>query len=71
MQSKIIFVNKAISSCFFFLFLIIDLFFLILAKIFNPIVEILIHLKISIKKAKAEMEIHTVTATSKVRNYLM
>ena len=33
MQSKLAFVDNAISSCFFFFYLIIDLYFLILAII--------------------------------------
>ena len=50
---------------FFFFFLIADLYFLILAiiaEIFNPIVDLTIPLEISIKEAKVEMEIYTVTA---------
>ena len=69
-QSKLAFVNNAISSCFFFFYLIIDLYFLILAiiaKIINPIVELIMLLEISIKEAKSEMEIHTVAAKSKFR----
>ena len=59
---------------FSFFFLIIDLYFLILeiiSKIFNPIVELLIFLEISIKEAKAEMEMHTVTGKTKLRKYSM
>ena len=58
----------------FFFFLIIDLYFLILiviAKISNPIVEIIIPEKILTKTAKAEMEIHPVTAKFKVRECSM
>ena len=61
MQSKLVFANNAISLCFFFFFLIIDLYFLILAiivQIFNPFVELIISLETSIKGAKAEMKIH-------------
>ena len=50
---------------FFFFFLIVDLYFLILAviaEIFNPIVDLTMPLGVSIKEAKAEMEIYTVTA---------
>ena len=38
---------------------------------FNPIVELIISLEILIKEAKAEMEIHIVTAKSKVRKCSM
>ena len=58
----------------FFLFLIIDLYFLIfatVAKTFVPIVELIIHIEISIKEEKAEMEIHIVTAKTKVRKCSM
>ena len=58
--------------CFSFFFLIIDLYFLILeiiAQIFNPIVELIIPLEILTNEAKAEMEIHTVTAETKVRKF--
>ena len=61
MQSKLVFANNAISLCFFFFFLIIDLYLLILAiiaQIFNPFVELIISLETSIKGAKAEMKIH-------------
>ena len=60
--------------CFFFFFLILDLYLLILAiiaQIFNPIVELIIPLEISTKETKAEMEIHTVTAKTKVRKRSM
>ena len=54
---------------FSFFFLIIDLQFLFpatIAQILNLIVEIIITLEISTKEAKAEMEIHRVTAKTKV-----
>ena len=60
----------AISSCFFFFFLIINLYILILAiiaQMFTPITELIISLEIWFKKAKSEMEIHTVTAKTKLR----
>ena len=59
------FPDNTILSCFIFFFLTIDLYFLILvivAQIFNPIAGLIIHLGISTKEAKAEMEIHQVTA---------
>ena len=74
MESKFVFANNTISLRFFFFFLVIDLYFLILpviAQIFNPIVELKIPLEILIKEAKAEMEIHTVTAKTKVRKCSM
>ena len=74
MQSKLVFANNAISLCFYFFFLIIDLYFLILAiitQIFNPIVELIIPLEISTKEAKAEIEIHKVTAKTKARKCSM
>ena len=59
---------------FSFFFLIIDLQFLFpetIAQILNLIVEIIITLEISTKEAKAEMEIHRVTAKTKVRTCSM
>ena len=41
-----------------FFFLIIDLYFLFPAQIFNPIVELAIPIGIPTKEAKAELEIH-------------
>ena len=64
MQSNAAFADNTISSCFFFFFLIFNLYFLILAiiaQIFNYIVELKILVGISTRKAKAEMEIHSVT----------
>ena len=57
-------------SYFFFFFLIVYLYFLILAiiaQIFNPIAELIIPLKMLNKEAKSETEMHTVTAKTKVR----
>ena len=57
------FANNTILSCFFFFFLITDLYFLIPAvftQIFNPIAELVIPIGIPIKEAKAEMEAHPV-----------
>ena len=54
------FANNTILSCFFFFFLIIDLYFLIpavIAQIFNPIPDLVIPIGIPAKEAKAEMEI--------------
>ena len=55
---------------FLFSFLIVDLYFLIveiIANIFNHIVEIIISFDISIKEAKPEIEIHTVSVKNKLR----
>ena len=52
-----------ILSCFFFLFLITDLYFLIpvvITQIFNPSAELRIYIRIPTKEAKAEMETHPV-----------
>ena len=54
------FINT-ILSCLFFFFLVIDSHLLVpaaIAKIFNPYAELLIPRK----EAKAELEIHSVTA---------
>ena len=59
------FANNTILSCFFFFFLIIDLYFLItatVAQIFNRIAELLIPAGIPSKEAKAEIKIHPVIA---------
>ena len=53
-----------------FFFLIIDLYLLIpavLAQTFNPIAELSIPIGIPTKEAKAEIEIHLVTAEAKIR----
>ena len=59
----------------FFLFLFIDLYFLITgatAKIFNPFPELVIpELGIPIKKAKSEIEIHSVIVEAKIRKLLI
>ena len=50
-----------ILLCFFFSFLVIDLYFLIPAIIkqsFNPIAELVIPIGIPIKDVKREIEIH-------------
>ena len=57
------FANNRILSCFFFFFLIIDLYFLIqavIAQIFNPIAELVIPIGIPTTEAEAEMKIHPV-----------
>ena len=65
--------NNILSSVFFF-FLVIDLYFLILAaiaQIFNPIAELVISIGIPIKEVKAEIEIHPVVVEAKNRKCSM
>ena len=62
------FANNSISLCFFFLFLIIDLYVLIptvITQIFNPTVELVIPIGIPTKEARADMETHSVTVEIK------
>ena len=64
------FANNTILSCFFFFFLIIDLYFLIpevIAQIFNQIAELLILLGILTKEQKVEMEAHLVIVEAKIK----
>ena len=66
------FSKNTILSCFFFVFLIIELKFLIpatIAQIFNPIAELVIPVEIPSKEAKAEIQIHPVTVEAKIRKY--
>ena len=52
------FANNTILSCFFFFFLIIDLYFLIpavIVQIFNPTAELLIPIEKPIKETKTEI----------------
>ena len=51
-------------------FLIIDLYFLIptvIAQVFNLIAQLVIRIRIPSKEAKAEIEMHPVTAEAKIR----
>ena len=55
--------------CFVFFFLIIGLYFLILAiiaQMLNPTIEVIILLEILTKEEKPEIEIHIVTVKTKV-----
>ena len=64
------FANNTILSCFYFFFLVINLYVLIPAvftKIFNPIAEIVIHTGIPIKEEKVAIEIQLVIAEAKIR----
>ena len=66
------FANNIILSCFFFLFLIIDLYFFIpaaIAHFFNLIAELVIPIGMPNKEAKEETEIYPVTAKAKIRKY--
>ena len=74
MPLKLDFANDNILSCFFFFFLIIDLYFLIpavITQIFNPIVELAIPIGIPTKEAKAEMETHPVIVEITIRKCLV
>ena len=69
MISNLDFAYNTISSCLLSFFIIIDLHFLIptaIARIFNPITELLITPARPIKEAKAEIEIHPVIAYAKI-----
>ena len=64
------FANNTILSRFFFFFLIIDFYFLIhaaIAQIFDPIEKLVIPIRIPIKEAKVEIEIHSVIVETKIR----
>ena len=64
MLLNLIFANNTFF-CFFFIFLIVDLYLLVSAVIaqnFDPIVELVIPIGIPSKEAKAEIEINVVTA---------
>ena len=58
-----VFAHNTILSCFFFFFLIIDLYFLILAviaQVFNPNTEPIVLIEIRTKEEKTEIETHPV-----------
>ena len=57
------FANNTILSRFFFIFLILDLYFLVPAVL----AEIAISIGIPSKEAKAEIEMHRVIAEAKIR----
>ena len=63
------FANNTILSCFFFFFLIIDLYFLIpavITQIFNPIAELVIPIGVPTQVAKTEMETHPISVEIKI-----
>ena len=64
------FANSTILSCFFFFFLIINLYFLIpavIAQIFNLIAKTYNSYRIPTIEAKAEMEANPVIVEPKIR----
>ena len=66
------FADNTISSCFFLFFLIIDLYFLIVAaitQIFYSAAELVIPIGIPTKEAKAEIEAHPVIAETETRKF--
>ena len=66
------FANNTTLSCFFFLFLMIDLYSLIPAvvtQIFNTMVELVIPIGIPTTEVKAEIETHPVTVEIKISKY--
>ena len=65
-----VFSNNTILSCFFLL--IIDSHFLVaavIAKIFNPMAEVVVPIGIPSKESKAEIEIHLLTPEDRIRKY--
>ena len=61
-------VNNIILPCFFFIFLIIYLYFLItavIAQVFNPVAKLVILIGISTKETKEEMKTHAVIVEAK------
>ena len=74
MLFNISFASNTIPSCFLFFFLIIDFYFLIpavITQIFNPIAKLVIPIGFSSKEANAEIQIHQITAESKIRKCSM
>ena len=66
MLFNLVFANNTILSCFFFF--LIPAF---IAKVFNPIAELVILIVIPSKEAKAEIQMHPVTAEAKIRKCLI
>ena len=65
-------VNNTVLSCFFFfnyyLYLLITI---AIAQIYNPIVELVIPIRIPSNEAKVETEIHPVIIEAKIRKCLV
>ena len=73
MLLNLVFARNTISSCFFFFFLIINLYCLIpaaTAQISNPISELVIPIEIPSEEAEAETEIHPVFVEVKDKKVL-
>ena len=71
-ETSIVFADNTILSCSFLFFLIIDLYFLLLAvttQIFNPTAKLAISTGISSKTAKAEMETYAATIEIKINRF--
>ena len=69
-QFNLDFANNTILSCFFFFFLIIDLYLLIsvaIAQIFNLIAELVIAIELLSKEVKAKSEMPLVIVEAKIR----
>ena len=65
--ANLAFTSNTILSCFFFFFVIIDLYYLIpevIEQIFNPIVELVIPIEIETNEVNAEIETQTFEVTS-------
>ena len=63
------FASNTILKCFFFFFLIFDLYFLIpvvITQISSPTTELVIPIGIPTKGAKVEMEVHPVTLETQI-----
>ena len=63
------FASNTISLCFFFFFLLADLYFLnhvVIAQMFNPITELVMSTGIPTKEAKADMETLPITVEIKM-----
>ena len=69
---SLFFSSNSILYLFFFIFLILDWYFLItavIAQIFVPIAELAIPTEILTKEAKAEMKKHPVTIQAKISKW--
>ena len=69
MVLTLVFASNTILSCFFFFFLIIDLYFLIpavITEIFIVIPEFAISTGIPTKETRTEVETHPVTVQAKI-----
>ena len=68
MVFNLIFAKNMILSCFFFFFLVIDLYFLIpavIGQILNCPAKLVIPIGMPTKETKAQIETHPVTAKNK------